>query len=74
MEKCPFLSTVNEKVNCYKECPLYTYELNDEGCPFKKAALSQKISIKDIDLYGYEKENDIEDEDSYVDIYVKNYR
>lgn len=74
MGKCPFLSTVNERVNCFERCPLYIYEKEEEGCPFKRQTLAQKISIKDIDLYAYRDEENEEEKDSYLDLYMKNYR
>lgn len=32
MNQCPFLSTANEKISCFKTCP---FNKNDEECPFK---------------------------------------
>ncbi|MCY6957667.1 hypothetical protein [Clostridium brassicae] len=35
MSKCPFLSTDDNKVNCFKECLLHEYENDNGECPFK---------------------------------------
>ncbi|WP_373898595.1 hypothetical protein ACER0A_006080 [Haloimpatiens sp. FM7315] len=32
---CPFLTTDKEKVECFKECTFYEYEMNEGMCPFK---------------------------------------
>lgn len=42
MSKCPFLSNFNEKVSCFKECPLHDYEDINGQCPFKAFKLERK--------------------------------
>jgi len=34
MPDCPFLSTFDNDVECYKECPLFNYKENGGRCPF----------------------------------------
>ncbi|MFU0825236.1 hypothetical protein [Clostridium sp.] len=36
MSRCPFLSTYESKVNCFKECAFYNYEDTNGVCPFKR--------------------------------------
>lgn len=35
MYRCTFLSTHSNKVICFKECPFYKCEENEEICPFE---------------------------------------
>lgn len=35
MTECPFLSTYDNVVECFKECALYNYKENGGVCPFK---------------------------------------
>lgn len=32
--ECPFLSTYDEEIECFKECALYNYKGNGGICPF----------------------------------------
>jgi hypothetical protein len=32
--ECPFLSTYNEEIECFKKCALYNYKGNGGICPF----------------------------------------
>ncbi|MDP4088764.1 MAG: hypothetical protein Q8930_05775 [Bacillota bacterium] len=74
MCQCPFLSTVEEKITCFKECAFFQYEgcSNGEGCPFKKIKSGKPINIKDI--IGIDFNYDDEEDKEFIDrIYVKNY-
>lgn len=54
MEECPFLSTYESDVECFKECALYNYKGTGGICPFKKIA-SYKINNRlDSDKSGLE--------------------
>lgn len=33
---CPFLTTFQEEVECFEECPFYNYEGENKNCPFKQ--------------------------------------
>lgn len=35
MEECPFLSTYENDIECFKECVLYNYKDTGGVCPFK---------------------------------------
>lgn len=35
MEQCPFLSTYDTYIECFKECALYNYKETGCVCPFK---------------------------------------
>lgn len=36
MSNCPFLTTFEEKVECFQNCSFYDYEGEYGNCPFKK--------------------------------------
>jgi hypothetical protein len=46
-QQCPFLSTAEDKVDCFNECSFFEYEGSGEGCPFKKIKGVKNLSIKD---------------------------
>ncbi|NLP27946.1 MAG: hypothetical protein GX370_04130 [Clostridia bacterium] len=72
MCQCPFLSTAEEKVTCFKECSFYEYEDDGSGCPFKKIKSIKSINIKDI--IGLDGVYDREEDKEFLErIYVKNY-
>lgn len=62
LNQCPFLSTLEEKVQCFNECPFYEFECNGEGCPFKKAKGNKAFSIKEI--LSFDADDEIEEFDS----------
>ena len=37
MEECPFLSTYENDVDCFKDCALYNYKGTGGICPFRNA-------------------------------------
>ena len=48
MSKCPCWSTIKERVNCYKDCPMYAISNDIETCPFKELSVSgNKTSFSD---------------------------
>lgn len=57
---CTFLSTEDEKIVCFEECPFYKDEDIELLCPFKNLLLLKKVSIKDYQFdYLYEEEEAI---------------
>ena len=57
MANCTFLSTEEEKIVCFEECPFYKDEDIETSCPFKNLLLLKKVSIKDYQFdYLYEEE------------------
>jgi len=52
MSKCPFLTTTEEDVSCFKECVLYKWPDNDGKCPFKMVKKIKKFTM--VDLYEYD--------------------
>lgn len=60
MSKCPFWSTVNEKVECYKECPMETFFSIEDNCPFKEYLSGSKISFKGIEELDYSLEDELD--------------
>lgn len=66
MKQCPFLSTGEEKVQCFKECAFFS-ENNDE-CPFEnlKHDMGNVMELYD----NYEKDTEAEDE---TILYFKRY-
>lgn len=43
MSKCPFLSTYENKVSCFTECPFYGCLETSERCPFKSVVKGKSI-------------------------------
>lgn len=57
---CLFLSTEQETISCFEECPFYKYEEGDGGCPFKNSFVHKKSSTKGFPFeYFFEDEEDI---------------
>lgn len=52
MPDCPFLSTFDNDVECYKECPLYNYKENGGMCPF--TSLGQENTNEYLDYENLE--------------------
>lgn len=50
MCQCPFWSTANHKVNCFKDCAFYSEKISEE-CPFKLYEDKHSFNIKDIFEY-----------------------
>lgn len=51
MGKCPFLSTDDERVQCFKECVFYKCSDFDGKCPFKQ--IQRPIQFKLADQSDY---------------------
>ena len=57
MADCTFLSTEEEKIVCFEECPFFKNEDIEAVCPFKNLLLLKKVSLKDYQFdYLYEEE------------------
>lgn len=56
MAKCPLLSTIDEDVECFKECEFYKWEGNNNKCPFMEVKKSRK-TLKHISEYEAYKED-----------------
>ncbi len=73
MNQCPFLSTVEEKIPCFKECGFFEFEgSNGDGCPFKKVKNTKSINIKEIISMDFNYDNE-EDKDFLERVYVKSF-
>lgn len=70
MNNCPFLSNIEEKILCFKECAFYEFEASSEGCPFRKVKGYKALNLKDILSFDLEKS----EEESYTEsLYIKEY-
>lgn len=49
MMDCPFLSTYENDVECFKECPLYEWKGNNGVCPFK---VLKECRIEKVDVFS----------------------
>lgn len=70
MNQCPFLSSVEEKIPCFKECAFYEYETISEGCPFRKVKGHKSLNIKEFLNFDIESKND---DDYFDDVFIKEY-
>lgn len=62
MAKCPFLTTYEEEIECFKECSLYKWNENENKCPFvelKNFKSVVKKNIYDYDLFRDDKSSPI---------------
>lgn len=58
MLQCPFLTTVEEEIDCFKECALYRWVGNGGNCPFLELKVFKPLIIKnfsDYDLFSEDK-------------------
>lgn len=58
MTQCPFLTTIEEDVECFKECALYKWSENGGKCPFIEVKNFKPFKIKnlcDYDLFNEDK-------------------
>ncbi len=69
VSKCVFLSTYEEYVECFKDCPLYNWEENGNKCPFAELkGRGKKVrNLYDYDFYKEDKDLNI------VNLYKDNY-
>ena len=51
MLQCPFLTTMDEEVDCFKECALYKWAENGGICPFIELKIFKPFIIKNISDY-----------------------
>ncbi len=56
MPECPFLSTIDCIVECYKECPLFNCKENGGNCPFVSLDYTRVNQFDDIELFEFENE------------------
>lgn len=56
MPECPFLSTYESAVECYKECPLFSCKENGGKCPFKSLDFAKTNKFDDVELFEFENE------------------
>ncbi|MDU4891318.1 MAG: hypothetical protein E6344_15615 [Clostridium sp.] len=73
MAKCVFLSTYEENVECFKECPLYNWEENSNKCPFTEIkGRGRKVrNLYDFDFYKDERDDkDLGIANLYKDNYI----
>ena len=68
--KCVFLSTYDEFVECFKECPLYNWEENDNKCPFKELKINKKVIKSSYDYDYYRDDKDLNVASIYKDNYI----
>lgn len=67
MEKCSFLSTHNNRVECFKECAFYSDKAKEEGCPFQNIKIKKpRVALKRVyhnyyidEEMGYESEDEL---------------
>lgn|GEM_PF-1957273 len=57
MEKCSFLSTYDEEVSCFNECPFYCNEETDSTCPFKSITGKSRHNIKRLYQYYFSEDH-----------------
>ncbi|KYH35004.1 hypothetical protein CLTEP_09970 [Clostridium tepidiprofundi DSM 19306] len=67
MDRCPFLSTQNEEVCCFKECVFYNCTEFDGVCPFKEINVTKEC------IYNkeYDCEMLLQDSDSLLSLLYK---
>jgi hypothetical protein len=53
--ECPFLSTYDEEIECFKECALYNYKGNGGICPFRNISHINSKSYE-AEIFSFEKE------------------
>lgn len=60
MTECPFLSTYEGDVECFKECALFNYKETGGICPFKKISNFRTSPMEDRigDIEAYQGELD----------------
>lgn len=51
MLQCPFLTTIEEEIDCFKECSLFKGVDSDGKCPFVEFKNTKPFNIKDSSDY-----------------------
>jgi hypothetical protein len=54
--ECPFLSTDEEEIECFKKCALYNYKGNGGICPFSNISHINTKTYEEDDSSSFEKE------------------
>lgn len=70
MALCTFLSTADNKIDCFGECAFYNWEENGGICPFKNLSGNRLGKFKDLfqyNLFGEEGLNIKEIDEYYVE-------
>lgn len=67
MGKCPFLSTDDERVQCFTECVFYNCSDFDGECPFRQLKTLKQFKLADQPDY----QNIIYDNNSPISILYK---
>ena len=73
MSRCPFWSTVREKVECYRECPILIGESSEgqdgEKCMFHDCTESASVNFRDVIKEDYNFLNlSMYEDDKIIDI------
>lgn len=73
MLECPFLSTFENEVECFKECSLYEWKENGGLCPFKNLTEFRLHKVSDFDEFpsvdmeiSYLKDSYLERKDDFI--------
>lgn len=73
MTECPFLSTYENVVECFKECALYEWKDTGGVCPFKNLTEYKLRNIGDLEEFSsaemgisYLKETYLQGQDDYI--------
>jgi hypothetical protein len=71
--ECPFLSTFENEIECFKECALYEWKENGGLCPFKNLSEFRLHKVSDFDDFSsvdrelsYLKDSYLERQDDYI--------
>lgn len=58
MAQCPFLTTLGDKVDCFRSCAFYEFEETSGECPFKTISGLSKNNVKNLYDSNYIEEED----------------
>jgi len=58
MPDCPFLSTFDNDVECFRECALYNYKETGGRCPFTPVTESKTDVFHDYDAFKFDGEKE----------------
>jgi hypothetical protein len=59
MPDCPFLSTFDNDVECFRECALYNYKETGGKCPFTPVVESKTVVFHDYDAFKFDGEKEL---------------
>jgi hypothetical protein len=60
MSQCSFLSTSENKIDCFGECAFYSCEEISEGCPFKNLTGNRFSKVKSLFSYDLFEEDSVD--------------